>query len=317
MSLPTRRSLLSQAATGVAAVFLHGSEQKFASAGQPGSGSEIFHIRALDRKYDCHRPKGCTLLAIEVSSWPGNEFGLWFPETIFFRIQPEPNPVDKVLWGNWFDNSHQDFQQDQIGQWRTERSFEFLRVSSTLTPDTANQCLWYRHTFLNTGNETLHALDTQTCFHLVNAPQFISLQGSRIWANLDGQWMTTDKVPRDQSPDPRRVTFLKKGLRSERTVVPSKGMPSALMPEAAHHPLIMAENFEGTACVGIASRDFEKLSNNNDSILRCLHSESAPIKQLEPGATAHQDSVLLFFQGNHAQLIDHYSTRIDPLWPRS
>ena len=105
------------------------------------------------------------------------------------------------------------------------------------------------------------AVNSQTCFG--ERPQFISLQGSRIWANLDGKWMTTDKVERDQSLDPRRVTFLKQGLRTERTVIPSKGFPSAIMPEAAHHPLFIAENFEGNGCVAIAAHNFEKLFNNN------------------------------------------------------
>jgi hypothetical protein len=72
--------------------------------------------------------------------------------------------------------------------------------------------LWFRTSFHDTGSTTLHALSTQTCFHLVNAPQFISLQGSRIWVNLDGQWTTTDKTERDQSRDPRHVTLLKQGL---------------------------------------------------------------------------------------------------------
>jgi hypothetical protein len=40
--------------------------------------------------------------------------------------------------------------------------------------------------------------------------------------------------------------------------------------EAAHHPLFIAEGFTGDACVGIASRNFERLFNHNDSILRCI-----------------------------------------------
>jgi len=129
--------------------------------------------------------------------------------------------------------------------------------------------------------------------------------------------MTSDKVERDKSPDPRRVSFLKEGLRTERTVVPSKGFPSAIMPEAAYHPLFIAENFAGNACVGIASRNFEKLFNNNDSILRCLHSESSAIRQLEPSETAHQDSVLIFYDGDHRETLEHYTTRIAPNWPSS
>ena len=213
------------------------------------------------------------------------------------------------------DNAHQEFKQDGRGQWTTNRTLDQFTVTSTLTPDPANACLWYRHTFRNTGSETLRELNSQTCFHLVNAPEFISLQGSRVWANLDGKWMTTDKVERDQSPDPRRVSFLKEGLRTERTVVPSKGFPSAIMPEAAHHPLFIAENFEGKACVGIVSRNFEQLFNNNDVILRCLHSESVAIRQLEPGETARQDSVIIFYNGDHSAILDHYTTRIATNWP--
>jgi len=302
--LSTRRTLLLQAAAGVVAAPLLGEAQ---SSSRAGAERDPFRIHALDRKYDLHREKGCTLLAIEVAGWPGNEFGLWLPETVYLS--------GKIVWGNWWDNAHQEFEEGEHGQWTTRRAFDQFTVTSTLTPDPINSCLWYRHTFCNTGKETLHELNSQTCFHLVNAPQFISLQGSRIWANLDGQWMTTDKVERNQSPDPRRVTFLKRGLRTERTVIPSKGFPSAIMPEAAHHPLFIAENFEGNACVGIASRNFEKLFNNNDVILRCLHSESVAIRQLGPGETADQDSVIIFYNGNHSAVLDHYTTRIVPNWP--
>ncbi|MEW5979365.1 MAG: hypothetical protein AB1898_26520 [Acidobacteriota bacterium] len=319
-NLLTRRNLLVQASVGAVGASLasQGRAGAIAKSSHPANGPDLFRIRALDRKYDCHRPNGCTLLAIEVAGWPGNEFGLWIPEVIFARLQPEPDPVNKVFWANWTNQPsgvHQDFEQDASGRWIWKHTLEQFVVTTTLTPDPARRCLWYRHSFRNTSSETLYSLDSQTCFHMVNAPQFISLQGSRIWANLDGQWMTTDKVPRDQSPDPRRVSFLRRGLRTERTVVPSKGMPSAHMPEAAHHPLIIAESFSGDASVGIASRDFEKLSNNNDSILRCLHSEPAPIKKLDPGETAHQDAVIIFFNGDHRAIVEHYTSRIAPNWP--
>jgi hypothetical protein len=149
--------------------------------------------------------------------------------------------------------------------------------------------------------------------HLVNAPQLISPDGSRLWANLDGVWMTLDKVERDNSRDPRRISFFKAGVRKEGAVeVSSPGTP---VPKATHHPLFIAENFAGNACVGVASRDYEKLFNNNDSILRCLHSESSAIKQLKPGETAHQDSVLIFYDGDHRETLEHYTTRIAPNWP--
>jgi len=308
-NLVTRRRMLSAVTANLMAAAFTTGKQRASTSNGSGSKQDLFRIRALDRKYDLHREKGCTLLAIEVAGWPGNEFGLWLPETIYLE--------GRVVWGNWWDHAHQDFEQDTRGRWTTKRALDQFSVISTLTPDPAARCLWYRHIFRNTGNETLHDLNSQTCFHLVNAPQFISLQGSRIWANLDGHWMTTDKVERDQSPDPRRVTFLKHGLRTERTVVPSKGFPSAIMGEAAHHPLFIAENFAGDGSVGIAAKDFEKLFNNNDPILRCLHSESMAIKQLEPGETAHQDSVIIFYNGDHRAILEHYIKRIEPNWPVS
>ena len=308
-NLLTRRSLLLQAFAGGVAVSLQAGERGERMSNRQSAWGGLFHIRALDRKYDLHREKGCTVLAIEVSGWPGNEFGLWLPETVYLS--------GEVVWGNWWNNAHQEFERDSRGGWTTHRDFDQFRVISTLTPDPANSCLWYRHTFHNKGSETLRELNTQTCFHLVNAPQFISLQGNRIWANLDGQWITTDKVERDQSPDPRRVWFLKKGLRSERTVVPLKGFPSATMPEAAYHPLFIAENFQGNGSVGIAARNFEKLFNNNDPILRCIHSESVAIRQLEPGEVAHQDSVIIFYKGDHRAIVGHYTESIEPNWPTS
>jgi len=308
-NLLTRRTLLGQACAGLVAGSLRAGEAVSQPFSHTSPQRDLFRIRALDRKYDLHRPKGCTLLAIEVADWPGNEFGLWLPETIYLS--------EKVVWGNWWDNAHQDFERGASGRWTTQRALEQFTVTSTLTPDPARACLWYRHTFRNTCAETLGGLNSQTCFHLVNAPQFISLEGSRIWANLDGHWMTTDKVERDQSPDPRRVEFLRQGVRTERTVVPWKGFPGATMPEAAHHPLFIAESFQGNASVGIAARNFEKLFNNNDPILRCLHSEPVPIRQLAPGETAHQDSVVIFYPGDHRAILEHYTQRIAPNWPSS
>ncbi len=308
-NLLTRRTLLLRACSGVVAAALQAAEQAPRTSSHPDAERDLFRIRPLDRVYDLHREKGCTVLAIEVAGWPGNEFGLWLPETVYSS--------GRVVWGNWWDKAHQEFEQDARGVWATHRAFDQFTVISTLTPDPARSCLWCRHTFQNTGRETLRELNSQTCLHLVNAPQFISLQGSRIWANLDGQWMTTDKVERDQSPDPRRVAFLRRGVRSERTVVPWKGFAGATMPEAAYHPLLIAENFQGNASVGIAARNFEKLFNNNDPILRCLHSEPRPIRQLEPGESAHQDSVIIFYDGDHRATLEHYTNHIEPNWPAS
>ena len=41
-----------------------------------------FRIDVENRNYDQHRPKGCTVVTIEVDWWPGNEFGFWLPETV-------------------------------------------------------------------------------------------------------------------------------------------------------------------------------------------------------------------------------------------
>jgi hypothetical protein len=313
----TRRELLLNAAAGAATAPLRAGQHPSATSGSPSGTGDVFHIRTLDRRYDLHRRDPCTLFAIEVVRWPGNEFGLWLPETVYRS--------GTIVWGNWWgDNAHQEWGRDEQGHWTTTRTFDHhywtpnrrfdqFAVTSTLIPDPANSCLWYRHTFMNTGRETLRDLNSQTCFHLVNAPQFISPDGSRIWANLDATWMTIDKVERDKSRDPRRISFLRQGVRAQRAVE----TPGTPVPKAVHHPLFIAENFAGNACVGIASRNFEKLFNNNDSILRCLHSESSAIRELAPGESAHQDSVLIFFDGDHRKTLELYTTRIEPNWPSS
>ncbi len=254
-----------------------------------------FRITAQDRPYDCHRPKGCTLLAIEVEAWPGNEFCLWLPETIYAD--------GETVWANWTNGLHQDFQVDAGGAWRWSFEAERFRFQAALVPDPANGVLRYRYEFTNTSDRPLTKLNTQTCFHLANAPQFISIRGERLWACLDGEWKTTDRIPRHLSIDPRRVAFLRAGVRSERTVVQNPGFPSAVMAEAAHHPLVIAENFGATASVGIASANYERVFNNNDPILRCIHSEPAPVAALAPGAVAAQEAIILFCHGDHSALL--------------
>jgi hypothetical protein len=260
-----------------------------------GEEAGVFRIAFEDRAYDLHRPHGCTVLTIEAEFWPGNEFGLWLPETLYVGSE--------IVWCNWKGDAHQSWQRvgDAL-QW--SRSLDRFRIVSSLEPDPGNSCIWYRHSFQNTSEAPIAGLNSQTCFHLVNAPQFISIRGERIWACLDGQWRTTDGVPRAESPDPRRVSFLREGVRTERTVVPVTSFPSAIMPEQASHPLMIAEMFGGRGSVGIACKDCRKLFNNNDSILRCLHSEPFPIESLAPGESWDQEGVLLFCEGDHEALLD-------------
>ena len=210
-----------------------------------------------------------------------------------------------ILWGNWHRDAGQDWER-KGSTWVWEKRFRNFEFRSELVLDRKYSCLRYMHHFTNMGGAVLRGLNTQTCFHLVNAPEFISISGERLWASLDGRWTTTDQVPRKESPDPRRVWFLRQNLRSERSVVPLTGFPSAIMPEAATGPLFVAERFGAAGSVGIASRRFRKLFNNNDSILRCIHSESDPIATLEPSATASQEGVIVFGPGDHCDLVNRF-----------
>lgn len=265
----------------------------------------MFRIGIEDRAYDLHRPRGCTVLTIEVEPWPGNEFGLWLPETVYVG--------EKIIWRNWGARVHQSWQRtgDRC-QW--SESLEGVRLVSTFDPDPENSCIWFTHSFENTSSSPIAKLNSQTCFHLVNAPQFISIRGERIWACLDGRWTTTDTVPRAESPDPRRVSFLRKGIRTERTVIPTTDFPQATMPEQACHPLMIAEMFGGKGSVGIACDDYRKLFNNNDSILRCLHSGPFPIESLAPGEKADQEAILVFCEGDHEELLSHFEAIVPGGW---
>lgn len=265
----------------------------------------MFRIGIEDRAYDLHRPHGCTVLTIEVELWPGNEFGLWLPETVYTG--------EEIIWCNFRGDAHQSWERagDRL---RWSKSLQAVRLVSTLNPDPENSCIWYTHSFENTSSSAVANLNSQTCFHLVNAPQFISIRGERIWACLDGEWRTTDTVPRAESPDPRRVSFLREGIRTDRTVMPSKGFPSATMPEQACHPLMIAEMFGGKGSVGIACRNYRSLFNNNDSILRCIHSGPFPIASLLPGQTKAQDGVLVFCEGDHEELLSRFEAIAPPDW---
>lgn len=257
-----------------------------------------------DRPYYHHRPQGCTVILIEHEGWSGNEFGLWLPESA-------------LSWGNWETaGSHQNWvvpSGDEAIWHHVESGAELV---STLKLDQAHECVRYSHAFTNTSRSILRDVNAQTCLHLVNAPQFISIRGERIWACLDGEWKTTDLVPRDQSIDPNRVRFLREGKRSERTIVHSTGFPYSTMPEAASHPLIIAESFDGRRSVGIACRDMAWLFNNNDYILRCIHSEPNPIAEIRPGETALQEGIIMFSEGDHADLIDTFGSVAPAEWSR-
>lgn len=276
----------------------------------------MFRISVADRAYEAHRPNGCTVLQIEYQCWPGNRFGLWLPETLYldYRSQdPFPAETARVTWCNWMGDSHQ--QWEHSGQrWEWTRELSELSLTSSLQPDPEDACLWYRHTITNRSTTPLQGINTQTCFHLVDAPYFISIDGERIWACLDGKWQTTDRVPRDRSPDPRRVVFLRSGLRTARTVVPHTVFPQALMPQAATHPLLIAESYDHRATVGIAARSFQKLFNNNDPVLRCLHSDPAPIPLLPPGETRTQDGVIIFAEGDHQAAVLQYQSLAARHW---
>jgi len=89
-------------------------------------------------------------------------------------------------------DTHQSWQRtgDTL-QWSS--SLEMFRLVSTLNPDPGNSCIWHTHSFESTSASAIGDLNSQTCLHLVNAPQFISIRGERIWACLDGQWTTTDE----------------------------------------------------------------------------------------------------------------------------
>lgn len=297
----------------ISVFFLSGCNNSFTKATDE---KMTFKIGVENRKYDQHRPDGVTVVTIKVAQWPGNEFGLWLPEDIMMG--------EKFVWTDWQDpdvwpnwkpgDAYQDFTQRPDGSLVWKKTFKDIDFRSELRPDEKNSCIWYKHTFTNISDKPLYDLNAISCFHLVNAPQFISIDGSRYWADLDGKWTTTDTVPRCESPDPRRIGFKKQGLRQERTVVPNFVFPSAVMPQASCHPLFIAESFDAAASVGVADRNYDGLFNNNDSVLRCLHSHPAPIKVLQPGQTVEREAVIVFCRGNHNDLLKHYEKITADVW---
>lgn len=269
----------------------------------------MFKIDIQNRLYDLHRPNGCTVLVIEVEQWPGNEFGLWLPEVVYCD-----DCDGGIAWCNLKGEVTQTWERT-ADTWAWSKALNGFTITSTLNADAVNRCLWYRHSFENHSKKEISGLSTATCFHLVNAPEFISIRGERIWACLDGNWTTTDCVPRHESPDPRRVSFLRNGIRTERTVVPSKAWSTlAIMPEAAYHPLIIAERFNANGAVGIACKNFKMLINNNDYILRCIHSEPFPLHKLLPGQRADQEGIILFSETGHHEIREHFEGLTSSQW---
>ena len=269
----------------------------------------MFTISVGHGPHDWHRPDNVTAISIEVNDWGGNRFGLWLPE--FIEMD------GRYAWANWNHNNNtwpegetdggfQEWVKHGPGTLKWSMSFADFDFVAELIRDDDNACLWYNLFFANTSDRVLHRLNAITCFHVVNAPQFISVDGERIWLCLDGKWTTSDKVERSLSPDPRRVSFMKKGLRSERTVVPNHEWPSAIMPEEACHPLIICESFDRKASVGTAVCDFEKLFNNNDTALRCIHSNPAPLKTIDPGQTGKIEGIIMFLKGDHQAMLGHF-----------
>lgn len=265
----------------------------------------MFSIQILDRQYDAHRSEPCTVVTIGVDSWPGNEFGLWLPEAVHVN--------GEIGWSNWGEDACQTWQdEDDRYVWRLTLSD--ISVVTELRPDPDNACIWLSNTFHNHSPQPIHDVNVGICFQMVNAPQFISIRGERLWAHLDGTWDTTDHVHRHESPDWRRIGFLRHGVRTDRTLIPNDGFPSAILPQCATHPLFMAEDFQRRRTVGIAAKNFRHLFNNNDSILRCLHSTPFPISTVQPNQHACQEAVLLFVDGDHHELIRHFEQVVPTSW---
>ena len=265
-------------------------------------------VEPVFRPYDLHRPDGCTSLVIRRDGWEGNEIGLWLPELI---------SIDgRDRWNNWSGaRSEQRWVTGDGGWLHWQVELEGMRFASHLRLDPHHDCLWFRHTLTNPSPTGHRTLETGTCLHMADAPQFISVRGERLWACLDGAWTSTDTVPRDRSLDPRRVKFLRRGARSERSIVHVERFPHSIMPQAAHHPLIVAEAFDQTASVGIAASEVDHLFNNNDSILRCIHSEP-PAVSAAPGESAVQEGLILFAEGAYRRVVAQHDRIAPARWER-
>jgi hypothetical protein len=187
---------------------------------------------------------------------------------------------------------------------------------STFTVNREGDALWFDTTVTNKTDRTLTNVPVQSCFHFVNAPEFISVRGERLWACLDGAWTTTDTAPRHASLDPRRVRFHREGTRPNREIVHITDFPQSIMPEAACHSLFITESFGRKRSVGVACENYSHLFNNNDCILRCLHSHPHPIAELPPGGSDSRRGVVVFCDGDHEALLRRYEELVPAgKWP--
>jgi hypothetical protein len=66
--------------------------------------------------------------------------------------------------------------------------------------------------------------------------------------------------------------------------------------------------------VGIACKNFRSLFNNNDYILRCVHSEPFPLNALLPGQNAAQEGVILFSDTGHCGVLEKFEELIGQRW---
>lgn len=269
-------------------------------------------LTVMEESYEyVYRTKGCTTLLVERAGWEGNEFRLWLPECV-------------LAWKNWGPDPIQKWRETGKGKFEWRYS---ISVSDAAAPvevdlvcsirvDRDNECLWYSIAAANRAATACKDFQSATCLQLFNAPEFISIRGERLWVCLDGKWTTTDTVPRETSMDPRRVKFLREGLRKERTIIHSDGFPHSTMAEAACHPLFMAESRDGKKCVGIACDKLGYLFNNNDPVLRCIHSEPLAVADIPPGETAVANGVVLLCDGAHETMLERFDRIVPADWWR-
>lgn len=274
-----------------------------------------FH--AENRTYDLSQPRKCTDIVIDRADWPGNEFALWLPE----GAGPWDNSLGEEAIQEW------KALPDGSAEWR--RAYRGADIVSRVRADDDTQCLWFGTTVTNVSGEAMTDFMPSVCFHMVNAPEFISIRGERLWACLDGKWTTTDITPRNKAFDPRWVVYLKDGLRADRAVTLLLPWQASVMPETVSHPLFIAESFDRKKSVGIVSRNFGAIVNNNSPILRCIHSEPIEamasavnrltpgrigISPLEPGATSTADGVILFCDGDHEEMLMKFEAFVPRGW---